>query len=128
MRRRRTRRNIIAPIAALILMGAGTADDDHPATCEGFLGSIELSARTGDPLSPQAYLDLADKMFGVINKAGAARGLAPLSVPNDPMLQAERGMAIAAECKSNMSLKFREALVQAYMKMRHAAGLPLGKP
>ena len=123
----RVRRTTIKIISYLMLMMLASypimADDEHPATCVGFIGTMEAAVRSQDPTGPQAYINLADRMYEGINKSITEHSMEPLPLPADEMSEARRSMMVVAECKRNMSLRYSEATTFAYIKMRQALGL-----
>lgn len=114
---------ILALAAVLPLAAPAWADDEHPATCQGFIGVMEAAARTMDPTGPQAYINLADRMYVGMNGEAARRGIAPLALPADENSEATRSMVVVRECQSNMQIRYAEAVTNAYLKLRAAAGL-----
>jgi hypothetical protein len=89
---------------------------------------MDAAVKTGDPLGPQAYIDLADSMYRSINKGVSDRGLVPLPLAGDDDSEARRAMLVVSECKQNMALSYAEAVAFAYIAMRKALGLPVEMP
>ena len=102
---------------------AWAGDPNHPATCHGFIGVMQAAAASEDPTGPQAYIDLADKMWVGMNTLAVQQRLAALPLPSDENSEATRGMVVVRECQANMSLKYAEAATNACLKMRTAAAL-----
>ena len=122
-------RLVMVAIGALWIASINPAlsgDPQHPSTCLGYIGVMNAAAQSQDPLGPQAYLDLADKMYARMNKAVVEQQhLAPLPLPGEENSEGRRGMAVVAECQHDMSLKYFEAVTYAYIRMRKDLGLPI---
>lgn len=116
-------RSFILCTALVASTPAWAGNPDHPATCHGFIGVMQAAAASEDPTGPQAYIDLADKMWVGMNTMATQRRLSALPLPADENSEATRAMVVVRECQANMSLKYAEAATNAYLKLRTAAGL-----
>ncbi len=128
MRHLRTRAFSAALCAAVAAAPSVRADEQHPATCKGLIAVMDAAIQSGDPLGPQAYVNLADAMYKSINSAMIRRGVPPLPLPNDENSEGSRELAVIVECKANPSLTYAEAVTYAYVKLRQVAGLPVALP
>jgi len=105
--------------------GAASAQEDpqHPATCAGYIATMEAGARSGDPLAVQAYISRADQLYLAMNKGVVERRMVPLPLPADEDAEAQRAMVVVSVCQHDMSSKYTLAVANAYVMMRQAAGL-----
>lgn len=119
---------VLGFLAACIATAPAWTQTQHPATCTGYMATMQAAVRSQDPLGPQAYIDLADSMYVAINTSIVGRGMAPLPLLDDEDSKAARAMMVVSECQRSPALSYAEAITAAYIKMRQAAGLSVELP
>ncbi len=115
-------------VLAVAITNPALAADWPQSTCINYIRALDLSAKYNDPYLNQFYLDVADEMYGAINRTIASRGMAPLLIAKDAEAQAQRGMRVVEECKRDMGATYAEAVTAAYIAMRKAQGLSVELP
>jgi len=116
---------IVGLFVAICCISLSSLAQHPPATCVGFIEVMKAAVRSQDPLGPQAYINLADRLYVGMNSNASGRGMPPLPLPADENSEAERAMVVVGECQRDMSLKYSEAVALAYIKMRTLARLPV---
>lgn len=115
-------------LAACITTAPAWTRTQYPATCAGYVATLQAAVKSHDPLGPQAYIDLANSMYVAINTSIVGRGMAPLPLLHDEDSEAARAMMVVAECQRRPAPSYAEAITTAYIKMRQAAGLSVELP
>ena len=77
---------------------------------------MDLGGQYNDPYLVQFYLDEADRMYAAINRGIEARGVAPLPIAPGADPQAQRAMAVVAECKQNMAATYAEGVTRRFVQ------------
>lgn len=120
-----TRRESSLAYVLLLLANQAVAEDlPTRSTCQGFIGVMEVAARTKDPLGPTAYINLANSMFQAANHTAVTHRMPALPLPGDDESQMQRQILVIAECQRSMNLSYADAVINVYMKLRVLAGFP----